>query len=310
MPSSTPASATRDRAVTSPPGPAGTPAPGRPTGLLRRVVGVPSGLVGLVLMLLVVAAAVFANQIAPTSPFAIDGPVLQAPSAAYPMGTDDLGRDTFSGVVHGARASLILSLAVGAIVALMGLGIGAVSGYVGGLVDDALMRATEAVQVLPRFFLAILVIALFGPGLDRVVLVLGLTSWPILARVVRAEVLSVRERDFIMSARALGATDVRIVLRHVLPNVVPVVVAFLTLSVAQALLVEASLGFIGLGDPNVMTWGLLAGNARDVIRVAWWMAVFPGLAIALAVLGLNLLGDAFSSVTGVRGAERALPKAG
>lgn len=259
------------------------------------------GRLGVGLLLLVAACGLLAPLIAPTSPFALDGAALQPPSASHPMGTDDLGRDVYSAVVHGARASAVIAIATGLVIGLVGIGVGALSGYRGGWVDDVLMRGTELVQVLPRFFLAIVVVALFGPGIDRIVLVLGLTSWPGLARVVRAEVLSLRELDFVEAARALGAGHLRILRRHVLPAVLPIAIAFMALAVAQVLLVEASLGFIGLSDPSVMTWGLLAGNARQFIRSAWWLAVFPGTAIAVAVLGLNLAGDALASRLSRRG---------
>lgn len=260
-------------------------------GVLVRLARTPAGAIGLTLTALVVGTAVFAEAIAPFDPFTPVGQALQPPSAEHLMGTDDLGRDVFSGVVHGARASLLLGLGVAGLVALIGVAVGMTSGYYGGLVDDVLMRTTEAFQVLPRFFLAIVVIALFGPGLDRIIIVLGLTSWAIVARVVRAETLSSREQEYVEAARALGASDLRIVVSHLAPGVVPSTVTFVTLMVAQAILVEASLGFLGLSDPSVMSWGILAGNAQQFLRVAWWLALFPGAAIAVAVLGINLLGD-------------------
>lgn len=163
-----------------------------------------------------------------------------------------------------------------------------------------MMRATEFVQVLPRFFLAILVIAMFGPGLDHLVLVLGLTSWPLLARVVRAELLSLREREFVEAARADGASAMRIVLRELLPNVVASSVVVIGLLIAQVMLIEAGLGFLGLGDPNVVSLGSLAAQGQDFIRTAWWLAFFPGAAIVLAVLGLNLLADALTDAASGR----------
>ncbi len=246
---------------------------------------------GAALLLVIGVCAFLAPAIAPADPFALDGPVLQAPSAAFLMGTDDLGRDVFSAVVHGARASSVMALGSAALIGIVGIAVGIVSGYLGRWVDDGLMRLTELVQVLPRFFLAIVVVALFGPGLDRIIVVLGITSWPPLARIVRAEVLSMRSQEYIDGARALGARTGRILWYHLLPGVVPGAAAYLSLAVAQVLLIEASLGFIGLSDPTVMSWGLLVGNARDFIRSAWWLAMFPGAAIAIAVLGLNLVAD-------------------
>lgn len=271
--------------------------PWEPVGWLRELLRSPAGSIGLVLIVLVITAAALASVLAPFDPLAPVGRALAEPSATHPMGTDDLGRDVLSGVLFGARASMGIGLGVAAIVAVIGFVVGAISGYVGGNVDDVLMRITETVQVLPRFFLAIVVLAIFGPGLDKLVLVLGVTSWAIVARVVRAETLSLRRQEFLDAARAMGATQTRILQRHVLPNVLPSMRTYLALTVAQAILMEASLGFLGLSDPSVMTWGALAGTAQRFLRVAWWLAVFPGGAIAVAVLGINLLSDGFQATS-------------
>ncbi|MPY80597.1 MAG: ABC transporter permease subunit [Actinophytocola sp.] len=276
------------------------PGVGRRRGVLRGVLGTPSGLLGAALTGTLVVVAVFAPALAPYDPFAIDGPVLHPPSVAHPLGTDALGRDLYSGVLYGTRTSLVVAGTVGVLVLLIGALVGAVSGYAGRWADDVLMRLTEAFQVLPRFFLAIVVIAFFGPGIDRLVLVLGFTSWPMLARVVRAEVLSLKQREFIAAAKAHGASNVRVVVREILPNALPAAIALLGLVLAQVILIEASLGFIGLGDPNAMSWGYLANEAQRFLRVAWWLPLFPGLAILLAVLGLNLLGDALTDILGGR----------
>lgn len=262
--------------------------------LLARALRTPGGGVGAAVMLLLVAVGVFAPVLAPTDPFAVDGPPLSAPSSAYLLGTDALGRDLLSGIVYGARTSLILAGGVALVVVVIGATVGLLSGYVGGWLDDALMRGTELIQVLPRFFLALVVIAFFGPGLDRLVLLLGVTSWPLLARVIRAEVFSLRQREFVEAARVHGASRARILLRESLPNVLPSAIALLGLTVAQVILIEASLGFLGLGDPNVISWGTLASEAQRFLRVAWWLSLFPGLAILLAVLSLNLFGDALT----------------
>lgn len=260
-------------------------------GLLGRLPRSASALAGVVLTAAFTVTAVLAPWLAPTDPFAIEGPSLSAPSPAHPFGTDALGRDVLSGVIHGVRTSLIVAAATGAIVLVVGVAIGIASGYVGGVVDHLLMRLTELFQVMPRFFLALLVIALFGPGINRLVLVLGITSWPLLARVVRSQVLSLREREFLEAARASGASTFRIARRELLPNVAPAVVAVLGLIVAQTMLIEASLGFVGLGDPNQISLGFLSSQAQRFLRVAWWLSVFPGAAIVLVVLGFNLLAD-------------------
>jgi peptide/nickel transport system permease protein len=256
--------------------------------------------VGMALTLALVIVAVFAGAIAPVDPFASVAPPLSPPSRAHALGTDDLGRDLLAGIVHGARTSLLVVLSVTLLASVIGVAIGAVAGYRGGSTDDVLMRLTEFVQVVPRFFLAVLVIALFGPGLDRLALVLGLTSWPAIARVVRAETLSLARREFVEAAHALGARATRVLVRHVLPNALPAAVVVVSVNAGTVILMEAGLGFIGLGDPHAISWGYLANNAQRFLRVAWWMALFPGAAIALAVLGLNLLGDGLNDLLDAR----------
>lgn len=270
--------------------------PARVGGFLRR----PAGAAGLALTLLAIVAAITADAVAPFDPLRPGGPSLAPPSSVHLMGTDALGRDLFSGVVHGARTSLIVAAGVGAIAFTIGVSIGSISGYFGGTVDDLLMRATEIVQVVPRFFFALLALALFGTNQTVLVVALGATSWVVLARVVRAEVMSLRSREFVAAARSEGASPLRIVFVEILPNALPVTVVYLALLLAHVILLEASLGFLGLGDPNVVSWGYLAGQAQSFLRVAWWLPLFPGLAITSTVLGLNLLGDAVTDVLGRR----------
>jgi peptide/nickel transport system permease protein len=258
------------------------------------------GAVGFVLTLSLMVVAIFAGAIAPVDPFASVGAPLTPPSRAHVLGTDDLGRDLLAGIAHGARTSLLVVVSVTALTAMIGVTIGAVAGYRAGSTDDVLMRLTEFVQVVPRFFLAVLVIALFGPGLDRLALVLGLTSWPAIARVVRAETLTLARREFVEAAHALGASAWRVLARHVMPNALPAAIVVVSANAGTVILMEAGLGFIGLGDPQAISWGYLANNAQRFLRVAWWMALFPGLAIALALLGLNLLGDAVNDLLAPR----------
>lgn len=265
-----------------------------------RVLGRTAGSLGAVITGALIVVAVLAGRVAPGDPFTSVAAPLNPPSAAHLMGTDDLGRDLLAGVVHGTRTSLFVAFAVTLLAALVGTTVGAASGWRGAALDDALMRITEFVQVIPRFFLAVVVIALFGPGLDRLVLLLGLTSWPLIARVVRAEVLSLKTREFVEAARSLGAPDLRILTREVLPGVLPSAVVVASVNAAGVILLEAGLSFLGLGDPDVVSLGYLANNAQRFLRVAWWMVVFPGAVIALAVLGLNLLGDALNDALNPR----------
>jgi peptide/nickel transport system permease protein len=251
---------------------------------------------GLVLTLSLITLAILADTLVPADPFASVAPPLSPPSRAHAFGTDDLGRDVLAGIVHGARTSLLVVTSVTVLAAIIGIAVGAVAGYRPGMVDDALMRATDFFLIVPRFFLAVVVIALFGAGLDRLILVLGLTSWPAIARVVRAQTLSLVRREFVDAARALGATDTRLLVRYVLPGALPAALVVISLNAAGVILLEAGLSFIGLGDPHRMSWGYLANNAQRFLRVAWWVALFPGAAIALAILGLNLLGDALNDL--------------
>jgi peptide/nickel transport system permease protein len=294
---SIPASATADLALAGGAPAAAEPlAPARWRTAARRFLRHPAGILGLFLTAVVVVAGLLANVISSPDPFRTVADPLRAPSHAHLMGTDNLGRDMFSAVVHGARTSMVVVLGVAAIASVVGLAVGVVSGYRGGWVDDVLMRITELFQAIPRFFLVLLIVALFGAGIDNLIYVLALTSWPTLARVTRSEALSLRDREYVDSARAIGATDRRIVLRHILPNVLPTALVVIALTGSRVILLEASLSFLGLGDPSVMSWGYLVSNAQRFLRVAWWMSVFPGLAIAISVLGINLMSDALNDI--------------
>jgi peptide/nickel transport system permease protein len=262
--------------------------------VLRRPLINAGTALGLAVTLAILTVALSAERLAPGGPFASVGPALAPPSAAHPFGTDDLGRDLLASIAHGARTSLVVVSAVASLTFVLGTGIGALAGFRGGLVDDVLVRAAEVVQVVPRFFLAVLVVALYGPGLDRIVWVLGLTSWPTMARVVRAVTMSVQGRTFVEAARALGASPGRLLFRHVVPMMLPPAIVMLAATAGGVILLEACLSFLGLGDPARMSWGYLANNAQRFLRVAWWMALFPGAAIAAAILGVNLLADALS----------------
>ena len=231
------------------------------------------------------------SWIAVTDPFAIGGPALAAPSMDHPFGTDDLGRDVFSGVVHGAAVSLSVGFGAAICGTVIGLVVGGWAGSRTGVVDHGLMRATEFVQAIPRFFLVVLVVSLFGGRLWLIVLMIALTAWPSTARVFRAQVLSTLGKDFALAARAAGSTDTGILIRHVLPVTIAIVAAQVSYQAGGAILAEAGLSFLGLGDPTVMSWGTLLGAAHHTVRDAWWIAVFPGLAITCTVLGCNLLAD-------------------
>lgn len=272
----------------------------RRTAAFGQLIRRPAGIIGMILTSVMAATAVFAKSIATNSPYQAVDTELLPPSWAYPMGTNGLGRDLFSSVVYGVRTSMTVVLWVVVISSVIGVAVGAVAGYRGGVVDDVLMRLAELFQVVPRFFLALMVLALFGPDLRNLVILLGLTSWSLLAKVVRAESLSLRHRDFVRAAESLGATRRRVLLRHILPNVLPPALVVIALTASRVILIEATLRFLGLGDPSVVSLGSLARDSQAYLEIAWWMSVFPGLAIVTIGIGLNLLADALNDALSPR----------
>jgi peptide/nickel transport system permease protein len=270
------------------------------TGFWLRFWRQPSAIIGTLLLVVLVSMALGANQLTSHDPFATSNDVLRPPSAAHLLGTDDLGRDLFSGVVHGARVSLLIGLVSAVTATVIGVAVGGVAGYAGGLLDDGLMRMTELFQVIPRFFLALIVVAVLGSNIWLIVLLLGLTYWPGTARLLRSEVLSLRTRDYVLAARAVGMRESRILVRHVLPGALPPIITQAALHVGGAILIEAGLSFLGLGDRNVVSWGALLNDAQQFVRVAWWMSAFPGLAITLTVLSLNLIADGLNDAWDAR----------
>ena len=248
---------------------------------------------GMLILLLVLAA--IGPAIAPFDPESVGvGSTYNAPSSAHWMGTDNLGRDVLSRVLSGCRVSLAVGILAAAASTVIGLLIGAISGYFGGLLDDALMRVTEVFQTIPRFFLAMVAVAFFGANIWNIIFAIAILSWPVTARLARAEYMTLRSREFIDAACVLGVSNTTIVVTEILPNAASPVIVNGTLQVAQAMLLEAGLSYLGLGDPNSISWGLMLYQAQPVLRTAWWMAIFPGLGIFLAVLSLNLVGDALN----------------
>ena len=252
--------------------------------------------VGLAVLALVIAAAAAAPLLYPTSPWRMVSRPFMAPFALdrFPLGTDALGRDVASGLLHGARVSLLIGFVSTAVSLLIGVPLGAAAGYFGGLVDDLAMRFTELFQTVPSFALAIVIVAILQPSIVSIVLAIALVSWPPVARLVRGEVLSLRSRDYVLAAVTLGQRTPRIIFREVLPNTVAPIVVMASLMIATAILLESSLSFLGLGDPNLMTWGYMVGAGRTRLIEAWWISFFPGLAIFLTVLALNLVGEGLS----------------
>ncbi|WP_324650110.1 ABC transporter permease [Georgenia sp. H159] len=248
-----------------------------------------------------IIVATLATWISPYDPMSGVGPAQLPPfSPDHPLGTDHLGRDMLSQVIHGARVSLLVGFVVAAAATLIGVVIGAVAGYYGSWVDNVLMRVTEFFQTLPRLVLALIIVALFGSGLTKLIIVIAILSWPQTARVVRSGFRTLRSAAFVDAARVSGVPAWRIIAREILPNVLAPVVVVASLDVATAILTEASLSFFGLGDPNVVSWGGMLQQAQQYLRSAWWMAVFPGVAIALVVLAFNVLGDGLNDALNPR----------
>jgi peptide/nickel transport system permease protein len=254
--------------------------------------------IGATLVAVIVLAAALAPWLAPADPSAQDisrrvrPPFWSGGDLSDPLGTDALGRDMLSRLLFGARVSLLVGLSAVAIQGAVGATLGLAAGYFKGRSDMLIMRVADLQLSIPPVVLAIAVIAVLGPSLVNVILILGLTGWPYYGRLVRSEVLSVRERDFVLAARSIGASHSTIVRRHVLPNVTTSLIVAATFAVPLMIVAEASLSFLGMGvPPSVPTWGAMVADGRDYLAVAWWVATLPGLAILWVVLGINLLGD-------------------
>jgi peptide/nickel transport system permease protein len=257
--------------------------------------------IGILLLALLIMMAVFAPLIAPYGPWTIGGAPYSSPlTDNHLFGTDMLGRDVLSGIIYGARISLIIGIVSATAAICIGTVVGGVAGYFGGIVDDILMRLTEFIQTMPGFVLALVLVAVLGPSIWSVVLAIAVVSWPPLARLMRAEFLSLRSREFVLAAKVLGESHAKIVWTHMLPNALGPIISIASLKVASAILTESTLSFLGLGDANQMTWGLMVGMSRPLLRTAWWMSVFPGIALFLTVLALTLISDGIGRSLGGR----------
>ncbi len=262
--------------------------------ILRRILRNNFAIMGLFFILCIFIVAVIAPYIALYDPYKINVyKVLEPPSKEHPFGTDELGRDVFSRVIYGARVSIKVGFLAMGIAIATGTLLGAVAGYYGGFIDTVIMRFVDVMLAFPALFLILAVVAVLEPNIYIIMIVIGLTGWMDVARLVRAEVLSLKEREFVLAARAIGAGSGRIIFKHILPNAIYPVIVAATFSVGGAILIESGLSFLGLGiQPPEPSWGGILSVGKDYITVAWWMSLFPGVAIFLTVLSFNLLGEA------------------
>jgi peptide/nickel transport system permease protein len=256
---------------------------------------------GLIFLTLIIVATIFAPLITPYDPQSQAFDLLQEPSATHFLGTDDLGRDLFTRMLYGTRISLFVGVVTVAISLFFGVLIGVLAGYYGGWIDTILMRYIDLQWAFPNFIIAVYLVAVFGTGLLNVVVAVSLAFLDDFARLTRGMVLSIREDEYVLAAKSLGASDIQIMLFHVLPNAMAPIIVQATISVSYAILAEAALSFLGLGvKPSTPTWGLIVSDARTFFSRAWWLGVFPGLAIMLTVLSVNFLGDALRDILDVR----------
>jgi peptide/nickel transport system permease protein len=253
------------------------------------------GLIGVPLF-----AALLAPFLAGADPMALSAQTLRSPTLTHLMGTDDLGRDVFARVLYGGRISFMVGLFSALIAITIGTAVGLIAGYFEGRTDEILMRITEIFQIIPRFLLAIVVVALLGGGIVKIIVIIGILGWVGTARVVRAQLLVLRREEFVLAATLGGASSLRIITRHILPNVVPFIIISASLQTGGAILTESFLSFLGLGDPSRPSWGLLLQQAQLHLQQAWWMSTFPGIALSVTILGLNLIGDGLASKFGAR----------
>ncbi len=261
------------------------------SGFLARFARNRAAVAGAVVLAIVLVMAALAPLLYPAGAFVLAGPPVQPPGGRFILGTDTLGRDVLAGIMHGARTSLLVGVASTLGSVAIGLILGAFAGFYRGATDTALMRLTEFFQTIPSFILAIVLVAILSPSLGSEILAIAAVSWPGIARLVRGEFASVGSREFVLATAGLGAGDARIVFRHILPNCASPIIAVGSLLVASAILFESGLSFLGLGDPNLMSWGLMISAGREVLRSAWWICTFPGIAILATVLAINLVGD-------------------
>ena len=269
---------------------------------LKRFFSNPSAVLGLALLVAVLILAISADALFPRNPLSLAGRPLQWPmeNPRFWLGTDNLGRDIASQIFHGARVSLLIGVVATALTISLGVFVGAIAGYYGGIVDEVLMRVTDAFHTLPNFVLLLLLIAVFGSRIETVVIAIGVVSWPSPARLTRAEFLTLRHREFVEAGRLSGLSDFRLIFGEILPNALPPVIVYGSVVMATSILLESSLAFLNLSDPNVPSWGNLIGLGRAALRTEWYISAIPGLAILLTVLAVSLVGQGLNDALNPR----------
>lgn len=261
-------------------------------------------MLGLVLFICMILVAIFAPVIAPYSPYNNSFPVKAPPSMTNLCGTDELGRDVLSRTIYGARISLVVGVAASLLSTLIGVVIGCIAGYTNRFASTALLKFTEVFQMLPMFFVGILLSSIFGPSLTLIILVIGLMSWPSCARMVRGEFLSLREGEFVVAARSIGCGKLSIMFEEIMPSVIPQIIVNASMRMGTAIMMEATLNFFGCGDPISVSWGKLLNDSRSFLRAAPWTSIVPGIAVLITVLSINLLGDGLNDALNPKFRER------
>ncbi|MCR8631879.1 ABC transporter permease [Paenibacillus radicis (ex Xue et al. 2023)] len=267
--------------------------------LARSLLKSKTGTIGFIIIVAIVFMALFAGVVAPHDPVKTSAAKRLLPpmwmdkgTADYPLGTDNLGRDVLSRIIYGSQISLLVGICAVAVAGTIGVILGLVSGYYGGWIDKVIMRTVDTFLAIPNILFILVILAVLGPGLSTLIFVIGITNWVKYARIIRSEVLSVKERDYVRAARSVGAKNYRIIVKHILPNVISSFIVVSTLSVATTIILEASLSFLGLGiQPPTVTWGGMLSDGRQYLATSWWVATFPGVAITITVLGIIFLGD-------------------
>ncbi len=267
----------------------------------RRYLRSRVGVIGLLILITVLVIALAAPLLFPGDPFRIVGRPFTPPfSDGFLFGTDSLGRDLAAGIAYGARTSLLIGLLATSVALILGTLIGGFAGYYGGWIDDVLMRGTEFFQTIPFFIFAIVLVAILSPSMQSIVIAIAVVTWPPVARLVRGEFMAMRNREFVQASVCLGNSDLAIIFREILPNCLSPIIVAGSLMVATAILIESALAFLGLGDPNRMSWGFMIGSGRTFLRTAWWLCVIPGTAILLTVLAINLVGEGLNDTLNPR----------